>query len=177
MKKLFLSACLAGGFLASAQISTSTSAGASRWTFGGGASLGFSGGSAGTGSSVGISPRVGYLLTDQLEAGVSGGVTWSNSRYFSSTMMSVGPFANYYFSRNFFISALFQEYFFNQKNKFDQTKYSGDEAALYLGTGYLQNVGGRLYIQIGAMYNVLYDKNKSIFGNGFVPNIGVVYGL
>lgn len=177
MKKLLLSVSLILSSIAAAQIGTSASVSASRWTFGGGASLGFSGGSAGTGTSVGISPRVGYLLTDQLEAGVSGGFTWANSRYFSSTMLSVGPFANYYFSRNFFISALFQEYFFSQKDKYNDIKYSGDEAALYLGAGYLQNVGGRLYIQIGAMYNVLYDENKSVFGSGFVPNVGIVYGL
>jgi len=27
------------------------------------------------------------------------------------------------------------------------------------------------------MYNVLYDKEKSVFGSGFIPNVGVVFGL
>ena len=84
---------------------------------------------------------------------------------------------NYYISRNFFVSGLFQQYFINQKDKLNGYKYSGDEAALYLGGGYLQKIGDRLYMQIGATYNVLYDEEKSVFGGGFVPNFGIVYGL
>ena len=162
-----------------AQIATGTqvTSSDSKWTFGGGASLGFSGGSNGSGTTIGISPRVGYLVSNDFEVGVSAGFSWGNSKYYSSTMWNVGPFMNYYISRNFFVSGMFQEYFLNQKNKFNGLKYSGDEAALYFGAGYLQNVGNHLYIQIGAMYNVLYDKNKSVFGSGFVPNFGIVYGL
>ena len=57
----------------------------SRWTFGGGVGFGLSGGSNGTGTTISISPRVGYLITDNLDAGVAGGFTWGNNRYFSST--------------------------------------------------------------------------------------------
>ena len=75
------------------------------------------------------------------------------------------------------MSGVFQEYFFNQKNKVTQVKYSGDEAALYLGGGYLQRIGNQTYMQIGAMYNVLYKEDQSVFGSGFVPSVGVVFGL
>ena len=92
-------------------------------------------------------------------------------------MIGVGPFVNYYFSRNFFLSGMFQEYFITQKNKVDNLKYSADEAALYLGGGYMQKLGERTYMQIGGMYNVLYNKNKSFLGSGFIPSIGIVYGL
>jgi len=179
MKKFLCTALMLAAAFSFAQVGTSTKIGSenSRWTFGGGASLGFSGGSYGTGTTIGISPRVGYLISDNFEIGAAAGFTWGNSSYYSSTMFGVGPFANYYFSRNFFISGLFQEYFYNQKDKYNSLKYSGDEAALYLGAGYMQNVGNRVYLQIGAMYNVLYDDQKSIFGSGFVPNFGIVYGL
>jgi len=179
MKKSFVLASVLFFVMTNAQVVTEvqSASSVSRWTFGGGASLGFSGGSSGTGTTIGISPRVGYLLTQDFEMGLAGGFSWGNSKYYSSTMLNVGPFANYYISRNFFIGAMFQEYFFTQKDKYYDAKYSGDEAAVYLGAGYLQNVGNHLYIQIGAMYNVLYDKNKSVFGSGFVPNFGIVYGL
>ena len=179
MKKLFLLASFSISSLVFSQISGTTTLGerSSKWTFGGGASVGFSGGSYGTGTTIGISPRVGYLISNNFEAGLASGFTWGNSKYYSSTMIGVGPFLNYYISRNFYVSGLFQEYFFSQKDKINQYKYSGDESALYLGGGYMQNVGNHLYLQIGAMYNVLYDSTNSIFGSGFAPSLGVVYGL
>jgi hypothetical protein len=38
-------------------------------------------------------------------------------------------------------------------------------------------MGNNSYLQIGGMYNVLWKQNSSIFSSGFVPNIGVVFGL
>lgn len=181
MNKLSFFGLLFLGVFASAQISTpipSAKIGGenSKWTFGGYAGLGGAFGNGG-GVSVYITPRVGYKVTENLETGLASNFTWSNSQYYSSTMIGVGPFVNYYFSRNFFLSGMFQEYFINQKNKVDNLKYSGNEAALYLGGGYMQKIGEHAYLQIGGMYNVLYDKNKSVFGGGFVPNVGVVFGL
>lgn len=155
----------------------STSKTDSRWTYGVGAGVGVSGGSGGTGTTISISPRIGYRVTDDFEVGVAGGFTWGNSKYYSSTMFGIGPFANYYFGRSFYISGLFQEYFINQKDKYNNQKYSTDEAALYLGAGYMQRIGDRAYMQLGASYNVLYKENSSVFSSGFVPNIGIVFGL
>lgn len=178
MKNLIISAFLLSGFAPNAQIGTSTQIASpeSRWTFGGYAGLGGAFGNGG-GVSVYLSPRVGYKVTENLETGLASNLTWSNSKYYSSTMIGVGPFANFYFSRNFFLSGMFQQYFTNQKNKVDDRKYSGDESALYLGGGYMQKLGERTYMQIGGMYNVLYDREKSFLGSGFIPSIGVVYGL
>ena len=134
-------------------------------------------GSNGGGTSVYISPRVGYKLTDNFEAGLASNFTWSNSKYYSASTVGVGPFVNYYIARNFYLSGMFQEYFFNQKNKVTNLKYSGDEAALYLGGGYMQRIGDRAYMQIGAMYNVLYKEDNSVFGSGLIPSVGVVFGL
>ncbi|WP_226063607.1 hypothetical protein [Kaistella polysaccharea] len=179
MKKIILLALLVFAFALNAQIGTSKTFGnpESKWTFGGYAGLGGSFGSGGGGTSVYISPRVGYLLSDNIETGLATNFTWSNSRYYSSTTVGVGPFINYYIARNFFLSGMFQEYFFTRKNKVDHLKYSGDEAALYLGGGYMQRIGNSAYMQIGGMYNVLYDKEKSVFGSGFIPSVGVVFGL
>ena len=178
MKKILLLSMIISGFFLNAQIGTSTQIGGenSKWTFGGYAGLGGAFGNGG-GVSLYITPRVGYKVTENLETGLASNLTWSNSKYYSSTMIGVGPFLNYYFSRNFYLSGMFQEYFINQKDKVNNLKYSADEAALYLGGGYMQRLGNRTYMQIGGIYNVLYKKDKSVFGGGFIPSVGIVYGL
>lgn len=176
--KLFL---LLTASVAFGQIGTTTTnriGGAeSKWVFGGGVGIGFSAGSYGTGTTIGISPRVGYLVTDNLDMGVSAGFTWGNNSYVSSAMFNVGPYANYYISRSFYLSGMYQHYFFNQKDKYYNYTYSDNEAALYIGGGYMQRVGNSAYMQFGAMYNVLYKSSNSIFSTGFVPSVGVVFGL
>lgn len=178
MKKILLLSMIISGFFLNAQIGTSTQIGGenSKWTFGGYAGLGGAFGKGG-GVSLYVTPRVGYKVTENLETGLASNLTWSNSKYYSSTMIGMGPFLNYYFSRNFYLSGMFQEYFINQKDKVNNLKYSADEAALYLGGGYMQRLGNRTYMQIGGMYNVLYKKDKSVFGGGFIPSVGIVYGL
>ena len=151
-----------------------TSAGDSKWTFGGYAGLS---GSSGSGVGLYITPRAGYKISDNFEGGVSANLSWNNSSYYSSTMIGVGPFANYYFGRTMYISGSLQEYFVNQKVITSGQALSTNETALYLGGGYMQRLGERAYMQIGVMYNVLYNQNTSVFGGGFIPQIGIVYGL
>ncbi len=179
MKKILLLFIVSLSFNLNAQIGTSTNVGGenSNWTFGGSAGLGGSFGGNDGGTSIYLSPRVGYKLTENLETGIAGNFTWSNSKYYSATTVGVGPFVNYYIARNFYLSGMFQEYFFNQKNKINNLKYSGNEAALYVGGGYMQRIGDRAYMQIGGMYNVLYKKDQSVFDSGFIPSVGVVFGL
>lgn len=182
MKKILLSLTLVLSIAISAQIGTSIPSSRiggneSKWTFGGYAGVGGAFGSGGGGTTVYITPRVGYKVSDNFELGLSGNFSWGNSKYYSSTMFGIGPFANYYFGRRFYLSGLFQEYFVNQKDKVYDLKYDFDEAALYLGGGYMQRIGNRAYMQIGLMYNVLYNSDDSVFGGGFVPNVGIVYGL
>lgn len=182
MKKILCSLAIASLTMASAQIgaqfpTTQVRNEDSKWTFGGYAGLGGAFGNSYSGTSFYISPRAGYKVTEDLEVGLSGNFTLQNSKYFSSNMFGVGPFANYYFGRSFYLSGMFQEFFYSQKDKVYNVKYNGEESVLYLGGGYMQRIGNRAYMQIGAMYNVLYNENKSVFGGGFVPNVGIVYGL
>lgn len=176
MKKIILSILITTSIALSAQIGGSTQIGNSKWTFGGYA--GVTGGfGSNSGYAIHVNPRVGYKVTENFEAGLSGGFTWQNSSYSSSTLFGIGPFANYYFGRNFFLSSQFQEYIINEKIKSTGNKVGYDEAALYIGGGYLQRLGNGAYMQIGGMYNVLWKENNSIFSSGFVPNIGIVFGL
>lgn len=146
----------------------------SRWTFGGGIGLGFGSNNY---FNLSAAPRVGYRLTDDLEGGVLGSISWQKSNAYSSTMFGVGPFLNYYIGRTFFISANYQHYFINYKDKFYDFKTNENEDALYLGGGYMQQIGNNSFLQLGLMYNVLWKENSSIFSSGLVPNIGFVVGL
>ena len=56
-------------------------------------------------------------------------------------------------------------------------KSDQQETALYLGGGYMLQIGDRSFMQIGLMYNVLYKENTSIFSGGLIPSIGFVVGL
>jgi len=145
-----------------------------KWTFGGGIGLGFGSNSA---FYLSASPRVGYRLTDDLEAGVAGSISWQTSDFYRSTMLGVGPFVNYYIARTFYLSANYQHYFINYKDKFYDYKMNTDEDALYLGGGYMQRIGNNSFMQLGIMYNVLWKENESIFSSGLVPSIGFVVGL
>ncbi len=145
-----------------------------QWTFGGGIGLGFGSNNY---FNLSAAPRVGYRLTNDLEGGVLGSVSWQKSNAYSSTMFGVGPFLNYYIGRTFFISANYQHYFINYKDKLYDFKTNENEDALYLGGGYMQQIGNNSYLQLGLMYNVLWKENSSIFSSGLVPNIGFVVGL
>lgn len=145
-----------------------------KWTFGGGIGVGFGSNSA---FYLQASPRVGYRLTNDLEAGVVGSVSWQTSNYFSSTMFGAGPFVNYYIARSFYVGANLQHYFINYKDKYYDYKDTREETALYLGGGYMQQIGGSSFMQIGVMYNVLWKENSSVFSSGLVPSIGFVVGL
>lgn len=158
--------------LAMAQISTEATSG--KWTFGGGIGLGF--GSNGY-FNVGISPRAGYKVLDNLEVGAQGSLNFQSSDYYKSTMIGIGPFANYYFAQNFYASTLMQHYFVNYTDKLYDYKADAEETALYLGGGYMQRIGTNAAMQIGLMYNVLWRENSSMFSSGFSPTVGFVIGI
>jgi len=175
MKKLIVPLFfLISGSVFSQIAADSLSGNRNRWTFGGGIGVGF--GSQST-FYLSASPRVGYRLTDDLEGGLAGSVSWQTSDFYRSTMFGIGPFVNYYIADMFYLSANYQHYFINYKDKFYDYKMNNQEDALYLGGGYMQRIGNNSFMQIGLMYNVLWKENSSIFSTGLVPNIGFVVGL
>jgi hypothetical protein len=176
MKKLILTLIFLSSTFAFAQISESSSLNSGKWTFGGSASIN---GTFGTYSTFGVSvaPRVGYKISENLEFGGIASFSLLDSDLHSTTLFGIGPYANYYFAKNFYATAQFQEYIITQKLKGTKDRTGRDEAALYIGGGYMTKVGNNIYMQIGAMYNVLWKENSSIFSSGFTPQVGVVFGL
>lgn len=175
MKKLIISsAIMFSGLLFSQEAAEAPVQNNNRWTFGGGIGFGFGSNSY---FNLSAAPRVGYMLTNDLEGGVLGSVSWQKSNAYSSTMFGVGPFLNYYIARTFFVSANYQHYFINYKDKIYDFKANANEDALYLGGGYMQRIGNNSFMQLGLMYNVLWKENSSVFSSGLSPNIGFVVGL
>ncbi|KQS90111.1 hypothetical protein [Chryseobacterium sp. Leaf394] len=175
MRKLFIATSVLISTFAYSQIAIGNAPESpSRWTFGGGIGFGFGSNSM---FNIQAAPRVGYRLTEDLEAGITGTVMWQTSDFYRSTMFGVGPFANYYFARSFYVGANLQHFFINYEDKIYGYKSSDEETALYLGGGYLQRIGNNSFLQLGVMYNVLYRENNSIFASGLMPNIGFVVGL
>ena len=175
MKKINLVLMLLISSTAFSQFSVATpTAEKNKWTFGGGIGVGFGSNSY---FNLQVAPRIGYKLTNDLETGVVGSVSWQSSNSYKSTMFGLGPFVNYYFARSFFVSGNLQHFFVNYEDKLYDYKNNQQETALYLGGGYMQRIGNNSFMQIGLMYNVLYKENNSIFSSGLIPSVGFVVGL
>ncbi len=155
-------------------ISKTASNANSKWVYGGNAGLGFINSD---GFSIYATPTIGYKIDANLVGGINGNFSWRTSDYSKSTIWGIGPFLNYYVGKSFYASANFQQYFIRQKIKDTGYKTSINESALNIGGGYLQVLSANAYLKIGANYNVLYKKNKSVLGSPFVPYVGVVFGL
>ncbi len=88
----------------------------SKWIFGGYAGLnGLFGNNSGT--TLYLTPKVGYKIHSNLIIGFDGNFSWSNSKYSSSTILGTGPFVDYYFQKSFYVSANFRRYFISSKLK------------------------------------------------------------
>ena len=174
MKKYFTLLVLFLGVMAFSQISFSQAEKSNRWTYGGNVGLGF--GSNGY-FNLQLTPRVGYRVADDLEMGLLGSLSLQTSKFYKSTVVGVGPFANYYIGRSLFISGNFQQHFINYTDKYSNQKLNRDESVLLLGGGYMQKVSEGSYFQVGLMYNVLWKENSSIYSSGLVPSVGFVVGL
>ena len=82
MKKIILSLLITTSIALSAQIGGSTQIGNSKWTFGGNA--GISGGfGSNSGFGISVAPRVGYKISENVEAGISAGFNFLNTDFYS----------------------------------------------------------------------------------------------
>ena len=100
MKRVIFPFLILGTFFADAQNVDIPKS--NRWSYGGGAGLSISGGYYGT--NVSVYPRVGYLVSDNLEMGLSSDFSWTTSKYHTIIMIGVGTYYNYYINRTIYIS-------------------------------------------------------------------------
>lgn len=153
------------------QVSVSKSTGNSKWRVGGGLGI-----SSGSNSYFGlnISPTVGYLISNNLEAGLSAGYQYGSSSLSSYNLLSAGPYVNVYLIERFFGRAHYEYFTGNFKAKISQYNKKINENAMWLGAGYQSS--GPVRFQVGIMYNVLHN-DKSIFNSPIRPIGGISISL
>lgn len=152
----------------------------SKWVFGGGFGMGFST----YGSSIQLSPTIGYRATPKLEAGVRLLYNFYSIKQFGIRLNSHsyggGPYVNYDIYRGLFAHAeyellSFEGFFINnasqQIDKLDRINLS----SVFVGGGYRQYFSANAY----GIFMVLYNLNESINSPYSNPvfRIGFGFGL
>lgn len=137
--------------------------------FGGGIGLGFGNGFfSGT-----LAPSAIYQFNPQFSVGVglSGTYNKRKDRY-STTILGGSVMAFYNVIPQIQLSAEFEELHVNRKWEMDGANITDHywHPALFLGVGFRTR-----NITVGIRYNVLYDKNKSVYGQAYGPFVRVYF--
>jgi hypothetical protein len=125
--------------------------------FGGGFTLGF-----GSQTTIGISPNAIYDFSNGFSLGVGANYLYSEINDFSTSLYGGSIISLYQTNIGIQFSSELEYYFAKQSDSFGSA--TSNFPALHLGAAYNQ---GRF--AFGIRYDVLYDKNKSIFASPFSP--------
>lgn len=143
--------------------------------FGGGGSL--SGGS--NFLSIGVSPTIGYKITDSFAAGLQ--VTYLYTKYgdYSASDFGGGPFAMYSFTEKIFV---YSQYEYLSVQPFVVGGTSNDRISvnsLFTGLGYNEPVNDRVSFQLLILYNVLYYSTTAYqyYQSPFQFRVGILTGF
>ncbi len=197
MKRLIIFICLLTGFSATAQ-EVYTSSGksanarqreqkekgfdASKLIFGGGMVLGF-----GTVTNIGVSPILGYRITDNFAAGISLGYQYNRIKdfwdlgngqtmHYKANLFSGGVWARYAFLQNFFGHVEYEHNLMTfSRPGFDpggsgsivEEKIRFDAPALLVGGGFRQPVTENSSFVISLLYDVLQEEYSPYGKNVF----------
>lgn len=132
--------------------------------FGGGVGFGF--GSNNT--TLSLSPAAVYDFNDSFSIGVGIGYSYNKKDSFKSNIFSPNIFILYRPIREIELSSDLQQMYVQRKSNSFSEKYS--YPALNLGFSY--RMGS---VSLGVQYDVLYDKNKSIYASAFSPIVRVFF--
>lgn len=127
--------------------------------FGGGFTVGF-----GSQTTIGISPSAIYNFENGFALGTGLNYLYSKVTDFSTSVYGASLISLYQIKLGIQLSGEFDYNFAKQKDQFNS--FNTNFPALNLGIAYNQ---GRF--AVGIRYDVLYDKNKSVFASPFSPVI------
>lgn len=132
--------------------------------FGGGIGLGFTNG----GFNGSISPSAIYDVNDYFSAGV--GLSVNYAKYDTNKFLAYGgSIVTFYNPIPLLqLSAEIEQLRVNESNAIFENDYWSP--ALFLGAGYRSN-----NVTFGIRYDVLYDDNKSIYANAWMPFVRVYF--
>ncbi len=127
--------------------------------FGGGINVGF-----GNATIIGVSPEAIYQVNEKFSVGAGVGYQYYKYQDYSRNIFTLSGLALYGPIYEVQLSA-----------KFEQNVVLGNQsrkvASLYLGAGYNPSPN----VTIGLQYDVLYDKDKSLYSSPFAPFVRVYF--
>ncbi|MGI9551315.1 MAG: alpha-ketoglutarate decarboxylase [Aurantibacter sp.] len=136
--------------------------------YGGGIGLGWTNG----GFNGSISPSAIYQVNDQFAAGLS--LNFNYAKFNDDKLLAYGGSVLTLFNPVQFLqlSAEFEQLRINRRIRLPTTTLEDNywSPALFLGLGYTNN-----FMTIGVRYDVLYDDNKSIYANAWMPFVRVYF--
>ncbi|CAL2087635.1 hypothetical protein [Tenacibaculum sp. 190524A02b] len=132
--------------------------------FGGGFGLGF----GNNNTTVAISPSAVYDFNEQFSLGLGVGYLYNKQNNFSSNVYSGSIISLYNPMNEIQLSAEFEHLFVNRRSRSFTENYN--YPALYLGAAYRTG-----HVSFGIRYDVLYDKNKSIFASPISPIVRIFF--
>lgn len=140
----------------------------SKVSFGGGLGLNF----GNNYHNITVAPSAIYHVNNNFSTGV--GLNFNASKFGSSSLQSYGISLNNYYSPLPYLqlSGEFEESRVHKNLGYDGANITDTYwyPALFLGLGYrMKNV------TVGLRYDVLYDENKSIYGDPYIPFIRVYF--
>ncbi|HEX7412034.1 MAG TPA: hypothetical protein VF298_07850 [Bacteroidales bacterium] len=142
-----------------------------------------------------VSPMVGYRITEK----VAGGISFSYKYYYyknffynpysysftdmTSNIYGASIFGRYYFVENLFAHAEYEYLIYSYDNyrpnstgsSYSKSTETVDVPGLFLGGGYRQPIGGRVFFTITILYNV-NESQYSPYSNPII-RAGVSVGL
>jgi hypothetical protein len=135
----------------------------------------------GTITNIELSPLVGYRFTQDFSAGL--GITYiyykfdDNNRNFETNIYGYRLFARHNIQQNFYALAEYENLSLEFFNINDGSVNRQWVPGIFIGGGYFQPIGRRAGFNMAALYNVIYDDQKSPYNSPWVIRIGVTMGF
>ena len=153
---------------------------------------GLNGGIGGGYVNAGISPIVGYRITDNFSAGVGIGYQYYRTPYYNpygpdplyshANLIYPSIWARHIVYRNIFVESIIEYNMITQRNYLDDygewhtDKIRYNAPCALLGVGVRQPLGGRASFYGEIMYDVLQDQHSPYYGRP-VLKLGVAFGF
>lgn len=124
------------------------------------------------GTSVSLSPNLTYRINDKMYAGAGLLLNYNAVKNLqTTTTIGANAIFNYYPIAKLLTMAEFAEMNVNRNNKVAAMKDQFWDSALFVGVGYQITPK----ISVGGKYNLLYDKDKSVYSSPFVPFVNISF--
>ena len=117
-----------------------------------------------------LSPNLTYRINERMSAGAGVLFNYNAVKNLQTTTTVGANLIYYYFPvAKLLTTAEFAEMYVSRKNKVTDFKDDFWDSALFVGAGYQITPK----ISVGAKYNLLYKKDKSVYSSPLVPFVNV----